>query len=173
MAPSYQAPKVNADDGQRAEGFIYFTDVADAVLGGRKVLLTARGWSMLPMIWDKRDKLLLAPITEDSISVGRLLFVRLSSMRYVLHRVEQVNGNRIVLRGDGNPYQREECDKNEVIAELIVVERDGKIIELGSDTWERYECYWPKNGFIRRCLLFLYRRIFVYKSWTIPSSKSN
>ncbi len=172
MSLRYNAPKIEPNQEQRYDSFIYFTDIANAVLGGRKVLLTARGWSMLPMIWDKRDKLLLAPITEDSLSVGRLLFVRLSSMRYVLHRLERIDGDCLTLRGDGNPYQREECDKSEVIAELIAVERDGKMLVLGSDTWDKYQEYWPKNAFLRRCLLFIYRRLFIYKSWTIPKDKA-
>ncbi len=168
MSSRYEAPRIKRYEEQEQDGFIYFTDIAESILSGRKVLLMARGWSMLPMIWDKRDKLLLAPITEDSIAVGRLLFVRLSSMRYVLHRVEHIEGTCLTLRGDGNPDQREECDKSEVIAELIAVERDGKIIELGSSSWDNYRRFWFRNAFLRRCFLFLYRRLFIYKSWKIP-----
>ncbi len=168
MDKPYKAPEVRNSNLAKKEGFIFFTDVATALESGRKVLLEARGWSMLPMIWDRRDNLFLAPLTEDSITVGRLLFVRLSSKRYILHRLEAIDGNRLTLRGDGNPYQREECDREEVLGELIAVERDGKMLELGSQLWESYETCWPKNSFVRRVLLFFYKRIFIFKSFKIP-----
>ncbi len=163
MNRKYKAPQAQSDSLEAKDGFVYFTDIADGILSGRKVLIPARGWSMLPMIWDKRDNLLIAPLTEDSISVGRLLFVRLSSKRYILHRVEAIDGDRLTLRGDGNPYQREECDRGEVIGELIAVERNAKILELGSDAWDNYKKFWPKNDFIRRCLLYAYKRLVVRK----------
>ncbi len=163
MNKKYCAPQVKKEGLEGKDGFIYFTDIANAILSGRKVLISARGWSMLPMIWDRRDNLLIAPITEDSIAVGRLLFVRLSSKRYILHRVEAVSGDVLTLRGDGNPYQREECDRSEVIGELIAVERNGKILELGSELWDNYRNFWPKNALIRRCLLYAYKRIFIRK----------
>ncbi len=161
MNKRYSPPKAKKGQIEEKDGFIYFTDIANGILSGRKVLLSARGWSMLPMIWDRRDNLLIAPLTEDSISVGRLLFVRLSSKRYILHRLVAIDGNRLTLRGDGNPYQREECDRSEVIGELIAVERNGKILELGSDAWDYFDRFWPKNDFIRRCLLYAYKRLFV------------
>ncbi len=162
MNKDYKAPEIEQRQEKMAHhNFVYLTDVADMIAGGHKVLITAKGWSMLPMIWDSRDKLLLAPPSENSFTVGRLLFVRLSSMRYILHRLEDVDGERLILRGDGNPYQREECDRSEVIGELIAVERAGEMIMLGSEEWDYYTRFWPKNAFLRRCLLYAYKKLFI------------
>ncbi len=148
--------------------FDVISQVVDAIREGETVEVPAIGWSMLPMVWHKRDKLILAPLEEDSIAVGNLLFVSLNSIHYVLHRVVDVEGDILILRGDGNVSQRERCRKSQVCAELVAVNRAGKLIKKGDASWLRFQKYWPRSPFLRRILLAFYRRVFIFKSLRLP-----
>lgn len=147
----------------------FFEQLMRDIASGKRVTIRAKGWSMLPMIWDDRDTLTLAPLRSDSIQVGRILLVRLSSLRFVVHRVVQINGDWLILRGDGNPTQVEKCRRDQVQAELIEIERGGRKLRLGMSLWSCFERYWPSNPLVRRLLLGLYRRLNGIKPSTTKS----
>nr|WP_311471701.1 S24/S26 family peptidase [uncultured Porphyromonas sp.] len=135
----------------------FFREILSRLASGKRVKIRAKGSSMLPLIRDTRDTIVLSALSEDSIQVGRLLLVRIPQ-GYALHRVERIEGHIITLRGDGNPYQREQCTPDQVLAEATAILRGKKVIELGSRLWWCYEHLWPKHNFIRRLCLALYRR---------------
>lgn len=136
----------------------FFAQLMSDIASGKRVTIRAKGWSMLPMIWDDRDTLTLVPLKPDSIQVGRILLVRLSSLRFVVHRVVQIKGDWLILRGDGNPTQVEKCKREQILAELVEIERGGNKLRLGMPLWNSFERYWPSNPLLRRILLALYRR---------------
>lgn len=139
----------------------FFDEVLLMIRSGRNVTLRAKGWSMLPLVWDERDAITLAPLTEASFAVGRIVLAQLGDGRYVVHRIAAIKEARYTLRGDGNPYQYEYCHHDQICAELTSVRRNDREIVLGSATWQAYRRLWPSNGFLRRSLLFIYRRIAV------------
>lgn len=157
---------LNHQDPMRAKLTLDYPQFFDEVLHmlslGRKVKLRAKGWSMLPLIWSDRDNLILSPLTPDSYQVGRIVFVQLGDRRYVVHRIAEIKEDRFTLRGDGNPYQYEYCHRDQVRAELIAIERAGKRLDVGTLWWRIFAVCWPSNGFLRRCLLFAYRRLCLY-----------
>lgn len=134
------------------------------LLAGRRVKLQARGWSMLPMIWNDRDNLILAPIDRDKLSVGQIVFAQTGSGRYIVHRIVRIVGTRVELRGDGNPYQEEYVHPQTIIGELVAVERKGKLLKKGDCLWTMTERLWPRSGNLRRVLLYVYKRLFVMPS---------
>lgn len=142
----------------------FFDEVIYMLSFGRKVKLRAKGWSMLPLIWSDRDCLVLAPLSSESYQIGRIVFVQLGDRRYVVHRIVAIKEDRFTLRGDGNPYQYEYCHRDQIRAELTGIERAGKRLDTNSLFWRAFSSCWPSNGFLRRCLLFIYRRIFLYPS---------
>lgn len=135
----------------------FFELVLRDLSSGRRVTLRATGWSMLPMIWHQRDTLTLGALADDSIRVGNILLVRLSEQRYVIHRLTKIEGETLTLRGDGNPYQIERCRPDEVLAELVAIERNGRILTKAMPRWRLFERFWPKRPWVRRVLLRLYR----------------
>ena len=135
----------------------FFREILSRLASGKRVKIRAKGSSMLPLIRDTRDTIVLSALSGDSIQVGRLLLVRIPQ-GYALHRVERIEGHIITLRGDGHPYQREQCTPDQVLAEATAILRGKKVIELGSRLWWCYEHLWPKHNFIRRLCLALYRR---------------
>ncbi|MDO4692985.1 MAG: S24 family peptidase [Porphyromonadaceae bacterium] len=138
---------------------VFFAQILKDLEQGKRVTIFAKGWSMLPMIWQKRDTLLLAPLTKDSISQGRIVLAQLSDKRFVIHRIAKMQGDRLTLRGDGNPYQIEQCTKAQVLAELVGVTRNGKMLLQGTIRWRLFEHLWPSHPLARRILLRIYRSI--------------
>lgn len=139
----------------------FFEELRTMLSLGRQVVIRAKGWSMLPLIWDERDKITLAPLSPDSLTIGRVVLARMGDRRYIVHRIVAIKEDRFTLRGDGNPYQYEYCHRDQIHAELISIERNGRLVEQGSLSWRLYRHLWPSNGFLRRACLFLYRRLLV------------
>ncbi len=150
MHAIYKAPQASLLDNIKAD-----------LLEGRSVRLQAKGWSMLPMIWDERDTLVLAPISREQLKVGMIVFAQTGSGRYIIHRIARIVGTRIELRGDGNPYQEEYVHPQTVFGELVEVQQKNRCLKQGDWRWRAYALLWPKNGNIRRILLFFYKRLFL------------
>ena len=135
-----------------------FDDVLSRIAEGYRVDIIAKGRSMLPFIRSQRDAITLSPLTEESIQPGRIVLARISR-GYAIHRIETIYpGGRIILRGDGNPYQREACIPRQILAEATCVRRGRHLITQGSCLWWCAEHLWPSMPFLRRALLFVYRR---------------
>ena len=150
MYTIYKAPQSSLLDNIKAD-----------LLEGKSVKLQAKGWSMLPMIWNERDTLVLAPISQEQLQVGMIVFAQTGSGRYIIHRIARIVGTRIELRGDGNPYQEEYVHPQTVFGELVEVQQKNRCLKQGDWRWRAYAFLWPKNGNIRRILLFFYKRLFL------------
>lgn len=135
--------------------------VSEDLASGYQVTLQAAGWSMLPLLWDQRDKLTLAPVTPETFSPGRVVLACIPPERYVVHRIASISGDRIKLRGDGNPYQQEECTRSDVLGELVSIVRDGVTYTPEDRLWQRIGRYWPSTPIVRRIALALYKRMFI------------
>lgn len=140
---------------------LFFQELRARINEGRQVRIRAKGWSMLPLIWDDRDVIVLGPLAPDSIRVGRIVLAQLGTGRYVVHRITSIKGSRLTLRGDGNPYQEEYVHEDKVLAELVTVTRNGRDYTARDIQWKLTTWFWPSNGFIRRVILFFYRRLIV------------
>lgn len=138
---------------------LFFQEIASRIAEGERVRMRAKGNSMLPFIRDSKDEVVLEKPNKRSFQKGRLLLVQLSDKRYVLHRVEKIENNAVLLRGDGNLSILETCTVSDVIAEAIAVMRGGKEIKVGSFKWKLYGYLWPQNAFLRRVGLGVYRRL--------------
>lgn len=157
--PRQGHPEVRIEGGQLIlSNELFFTEVLSRVAEGYQVEIHAKGRSMLPFIRSQRDVITLAALTPESLQVGRIVLIRITR-GYVLHRIEEIYpGGRIVLRGDGNPYQREACIPSQVLAEAIIIKRGKQRIPQGSWRWWCYEHLWPSAPLLRRTLLYFYRR---------------
>lgn len=141
---------------------VFFHEVATRIADGERVCIRAKGNSMLPFIRDGKDKVILETTNATSFQEGRLLLVKLSGERYVLHRVKKISGNLILLHGDGNLSVFESSTKDEVIAEATEIIRNGKLIRVGSMRWNLFRHLWPGNLFLRRACLALYSKKYCF-----------
>ena len=138
---------------------LFFLEVANRIADGERVRIRAKGNSMLPFIRDTKDGIILEKPNDESFQKGNLLLVQLTDKRYVLHRVRKLDDIHILLHGDGNLSTFETCTHNDVIAEATTLLRNGKSILKGSFRWNLYRYLWPKNLFLRRGCLAIYRRV--------------
>ena len=138
---------------------LFFLEVIDRIFADERVRIRAKGNSMLPMIRDGKDEIILEKPNKHSFQKSCLLLVQLKDERFVLHRVKEIDGTHIILQGDGNLSIVESCTPEDVIAEATTVYRNGKAIQKGSFRWNLYRYLWPKNRFLRRVGLGIYRRM--------------
>lgn len=132
-------------------------EVFNILKEGKKAKIKIKGSSMLPFIVGGRDYITLAKVEDATFRKGRIVVARINVNTYFLHRIERIEGEHVVLRGDGNPYLREECPVSAVLAEAVEIERKGKRIVLGSPVWNAFRILWPSNPLLRRIFLKIYR----------------
>lgn len=138
----------------------FFDEILHQLASGHRVTIKAKGWSMIPLVWDEVDSITLAPLSSESLQVGRIVLARLGDNRYVVHRISHIKGDRFTLRGDGNPYQYEYCHRDEICAEMVLVRRYCQHpIAPSSWGWKASEHLWPRHGWPRRIAVFFASRI--------------
>ena len=138
---------------------LFFEEVVKRTAQGERVRIRGKGNSMLPMIRDGKDEIILEKPNEQSFQKGRLLLAQLSDGQFVLHRVKEIDHTHIILQGDGNLAFTETCTVENIIAEATTVIKGGKAIKVGSVKWKMYRYLWPESYLLRRIALGIYRRI--------------
>ena len=124
---------------------------------GQEVIFKPKGVSMLPFIRGGRDSVLLRK--ADELKVGDIALAEISEGRYVLHRIETIEDEMIVLMGDGNLVGRERCRKEDVMAIAVKIIKENKEIDCQSPRHMRMAEIWKRLLPVRRYLLAIYRRI--------------
>lgn len=105
----------NADNSARMEQLL---------AEGKQVQLTPVGNSMLPFIHGEVDSVVLR--RPASLRVGDIALA-LYQGRYVLHRVIRVEGDTVVMMGDGIVKETEKVEKSAVLAIVIeIVKANGR-----------------------------------------------
>ena len=124
---------------------------------GQEVIFKPKGMSMLPFIRGGRDSVLLRK--ADELKVGDIALAEISEGRYVLHRIEMIEGETIVLMGDGNLVGREKCRREDVMAIAVKIIKGSREIDCQSPGHLRNAEIWKRLLPVRRYLLAIYRRI--------------
>ena len=127
---------------------------------GHTVTLRLRGFSMRPFLEDGRDKSLLTK--ADNPKVGDPVLAEVDPKHFVLHRIIKIDGDQVILRGDGN-LADEQCSIQDVKGAVIGFYRKGRETMDRTDGWKwrTYSWIWVHLYPIRRYLLAFYRRIWL------------
>jgi len=120
---------------------------------GHTVTLPLRGYSMRPFLEDGREKALLRK--PASINVGDAVLAEIAPKRFVLHRIVDIQGDAVTLRGDGN-IGVEHCMLSNVKATAIGFYRKGRsqLDSTSGRKWLIYSWLWTRLLPVRRYLLF-------------------
>ena len=115
---------------------------------------------MRPFLEDGRDKALLTKPSNPK--VGDPVLAETSPAHFVLHRIIKIDGDNVVLRGDGN-LNNEYCRMVDVKAGVIGFYRKGrsKLDRTDGKKWRLYSFFWMRLFPIRRYLLAFYRKIWM------------
>ncbi len=124
---------------------------------GVTVTFPVNGFSMLPFIIGGKESVLLS-LPKD-IRKGVVALAWVDGSHYVVHRVINVSGDRVVLMGDGNLRGVEHCLMSDIKAVAThVVGADGRRRSLQS-RWSLYAAsVWYVLRPVRRWILAIYRR---------------
>lgn len=142
---------------------ILIPEIGKLLKMGHTATLRVKGVSMRPFLEDGRDKVLLKPAKGDSLKNGDVVLAETGEKVYVLHRIYRIEGDKLVLRGDGNVSGKEYCSKDDVVAVVEAFYRKGRnrADSVGGWKWRLYSFLWPSSPFARRVLLALYRRVWL------------
>ena len=89
---------------------------------GHMVEFVPKGVSMRPFIEGNRDRVIIAPCPE--VKVGIVVLAKVNDA-YVLHRVYEIRGKKIILRGDGNLEGYEVCKEADIIGRVVQLKKKG------------------------------------------------
>lgn len=138
---------------------VFFDEILQQISEGKRVRIRAKGNSMLPLIRDGKDEIVLEKLNPNSLHKGNIVLAILPSRAYVIHRIEDIKGNKVTLRGDGNLTSREQCATDDILAEVASIHRGKKSIDRRSLLWKSASILWPSHPFLRRIYLGVYRRL--------------
>ena len=139
---------------------ILLPEIVKMLNEGHTVTLRLKGFSMRPFLEDGRDKALLTKPVNPK--VGAPVLAEVGPKHFVLHRIISIQGDDVVLRGDGN-LGTEQCKLKDVQGAVIGFYRKGRETLDRTDglKWRIYSWFWTRLFPIRRYLLAFYRRIWL------------
>lgn len=125
---------------------------------GHTVTFKLRGFSMRPFLEDGRDCAILSKHT--TVHRGDEVLAEISPGRYVLHRIVNIDGDKVTLRGDGN-LNTEQCSLADIRGIATAFYRKGRSTPdyTSGRKWRIYSAIWTRLLPIRRYLLFIYRKV--------------
>ena len=127
-----------------------------------KLVYTNVGDSMLPLIRQGRDLLVIEP-AEGRLKRCDIPLYRRDSGQYVLHRVLKVRKEDYVLCGDNRWARETGISDRQVLGKLTAVVRDGKEIPMTDWRLRLYGQVWcdlyPLRAVVLRVRAFVKRRM--------------
>ena len=128
---------------------------------GKRVIVRVKGSSMLPFLRGDKDSVELEKASE--IKCGDIVLAYVEECRFVLHRIIRIDGERVVLMGDGNLKVCEYCRIEDIKAKAVNIIKPAKggykKISCTDRTHMRKAYLWKKLLPVRRYILAIYKRI--------------
>jgi hypothetical protein len=118
---------------------------------GSALRFAARGFSMHPDIRDG-DLLTLGPTPPGRVAVGSVVAVVGRGDRLVVHRVIARRGDSYRVQGDTAWQDDGWFRREELVAALFSVERDGKVVDLGGSYHRAVKAFLSRRPVVRRLL---------------------
>ncbi len=115
---------------------------------------TIVGYSMWPMLRNRRDTIVIEPLASEVKYLDVVLYqVRADS--FVLHRIIGETGNQWIIRGDNN-LNKEWIDKDKILGKAVSFYRGERYFTMESPLYRYYSHLWCDTPVIK--YLFIYGR---------------
>ena len=135
--------------------------IRERLEAGQTIRFSPRGISMLPMLRQGRDSVVLSPLPEKLKKYDLPLYQR-SNGQYVLHRVVKV-GERYTCIGDNQFVLEPDLEHSQMIALVTTFYRGDRKWEVTSPLYRVYCVFWhysrPLRHFWRRGMGWLRRHL--------------
>ncbi len=125
---------------------------------GKKVKILAKGNSMLPLLRNMKDKIVLTAARGDDCSVGDAVFYRRATGHYVLHRIVGIGDDgSFILMGDGQSEAETGIKACQILAKPVEFYRGSRCISCSSLGYRIYSKIWTKAVFLRSLQRLFYK----------------
>lgn len=131
--------------------------IKETLMHGGTVELPITGTSMFPLLKAGRDTVIIK--SDSSFQVGDIIFYRRDDGHFVLHRIVGVDENGYVLCGDNQTMPEKNITEKHIIAKVIEIHRNGKIILADDPKYLRKVNFWIKALPHRRVPLVIMRKL--------------
>ena len=112
---------------------------------------TTVGWSMWPMLRNRRDRIVVLPVGEEGLKRYDLPLYRRPDGKYILHRILAVKEDHYVIRGD-NTYTKEYIPKEWILGYVSEFYRADRHVLSTSRGYRFYAAFWNVIYPVRWCL---------------------
>lgn len=121
---------------------------------GKKVMVTAVGNSMLPLIRNQKDAVVLEGYNGGELNIGDMVFFKRYDGKYVLHRIVGVcEDGSFVIQGDNQLITDSGVKKEHIIAVPTAVIRGKKTVSVHSKEYLRYKKIWTHSRVLRKLFI--------------------
>lgn len=128
---------------------------------------TTVGWSMYPMLRNRRDRIVVLPVGKDGLKKYDLPLYRRPDGKYILHRIIGRRQGVYVIRGD-NTYVKEYIPDEWILGYVSEFYRQDRHVMTSSGWYRSYAAFWNLiypirwlfvkiRRFARRCVSKLLR----------------
>lgn len=127
-----------------------------------KLVYTNTGTSMMPLLRQHRDLLIIAPPPSGRLRLWDIPLYKRDNGQYIMHRVLWVRKDDYVLCGDNRWTLEKGIADRHIVGVLEAVNRDGKVIPLRKGTeYGRVPLLYRIYVFLW-CVFFPIRAMFLY-----------
>lgn len=142
--------------------FVGMEDIAaiivERIADGQSAELSPRGRSMLPLIREGKDSVILSPKPEKLKKYDIPLYTRADG-KYVLHRVVSVRNGAYVMCGDNQFTLEQGITHERVIAVVSAIRRGGKLFSVNHPIYRAYAVIWCVSRPARYFAFRVFRKI--------------
>ena len=156
---------MNNDRTQKTAPSAVFVNIADIaaiireqIALGSSAELPPRGVSMLPLIREGRDSVILSPV-NGRLKKYDIPFYRRPDGTYVLHRVVGFEGDGYILCGDNQFVLEHGIGDEHIIAVVTGIRRGGKLIDMNGLPYRAYVLLWDLTRWPRSIIVRGARKI--------------
>lgn len=142
---------------------LLFSEVLDMLKQGKKVMIPAKGVSMLPLIKGGRDKIILEGMTAScqekpsEAKVGDIVLFEYKGM-YLIHRIISIKDGIARIQGDGVCNRVEECPVDKIYGRVTDIIKGSRTINPNGK-WRRFLSKIWLILPLRRYILAIYKRL--------------
>ncbi len=142
-------------------GEFFLNDAIEAIdevlSSGGEFHLYPKGTSMLPLIVQNRDSVVLKRNKNMPARKHDIAFYRRKSGQFVLHRVMNIEADgTYTMCGDNQTVLEKGIEREQILAYVSAIYRKGKAIKMENSSYLSYVFWWTKMPI--RKFLFLFRR---------------
>lgn len=132
--------------------------IEEILASGGEFRMFPKGTSMLPLIVQKRDCVVIKRNFEVGARKHDIAFYRRRNGQFVLHRVMKICGDgTYVMCGDNQTALETGIEREQIIAYVSGIYRKDKPVKMDGAAYRTYVFLWTKMPL--RNVLFLFRRI--------------